>query len=452
MIQSTIVPFTYTASRVIHIYQDPFEAIESSILQKMTDKEAELVVQRGKIELITNSQTSSGYWHVSKSREKFTVLKTPQFGIKVSKSFISKVAAAIYISQKVGDPMICRAISENFPEDSEAQILINLRVPPQIINGKESASKWRPKSTTLLGNATKSTEQRKIRGHEHDKVEWNGVIEFRKWMAYELEKLRFGCKYSGLKLTPENISIERLDESKGYSSANCTFIYKEFQVGHCQWSREKVQSVHYLRKKEVDMDFGPKFFKRLETMVNSCISATKHRNEKRRNHSPSEVTVEKLIRQYIKQNGRCELLTVPLMSEGEWQMSVERLDETKGYIDGNWVLVVLGTQSGYAQWTKEFVEKVWGRNPQFFVSEDVLFDKYHQYRNRSNLVVALQKRSEWSEEEENIITELINKYGTEPVPDRNWKEILPRLNDRSVNACKERRRRIIQRRLKEALP
>lgn len=445
MTQSTMDSFTHTMSRVIHIYQDPSEAIKCSILQKMTDEEAEHVVQCRKIELITSSQTISGYWHVGKSREKFSVLKTPQFGMTETRSFISKVAAAIYISQKVGDPMMCRAISENFPEDSEAQILTNLRVPPQIVNGKESASKWRSKSTKLLGNASRSTKERNIRGREHDKVNWNDINEFRKWMADELEKSGFRCYYSGLKLTLETISLERIDQNKGYNSTNCKFIDIHFQVGHCQWTREKIQNVYHLRNANVEMKYGTDFFKRLEISVIGC-----NRRTIKRNHPQNEVTVKKLIEQYIKQKGRCHYLNIPLMIDGDWQISVERLDETKGYVDGNWVLVTLETQNPFIQWTKEFVGSVWERKPQFFMSEEVLLDKYHEYNNRSIMAIAARKRTEWSEEEENIITELINEYGTEPVPDRIWIELLPQFNDRSVNACKERRR-IIQRRLEEAL-
>ena len=387
MVQTTLDSF---------ILSDVCQHIELSRLQKMTNEEATCVVEDEKIELITSTRITTGYWHVKKCHKKFYVVVTPQYGItKEVYGFRSKVAAAIYVSQKVGDPTVCRAIAQNFSDDSEAQILTNLRIPPSIRSGNKSTSQWCDKSKTLLYGTIRNTKIRNSRGREHDEVEWNrNVYEFRKFMADELEKLGFRCYLGGLKLTPENISIERLDESKGYSSANCTFIYKQFQVGHCQWSREKVQSVHYLRKKEVEMDFGLEFFKRLEKSVAGCDRRTIERS-----HSPSEVTVEKLIHEYVKQDGRCKYLTVPLMSEGEWKMSVERLDESKGYIEGNWVLVVLGTQSPHMQWTKEFVEKVWGPsshpNPQLSVSEEVLLDKYHKYKNRNAFVISARNISPW---------------------------------------------------------
>jgi hypothetical protein len=417
------------------------QEIELSRLQKMTNEEATRVVEDKKIKLITK-YSGTGYWNVSKSNKKFRVLKIPQYGIPKSvNAFRSPIAVAIYISQKVGDPMVCRAISQSFSEDSESQILTNLRIPAGITNQTICESKWRDKSKVLFSGAKSRTKKRNILGRDHAEVEWS-LDEARKFMAYELEKLRFGCNYSDLKLTPENVSIERLDESKGYSSANCVLIDIHFQTGYRQWSREKVQSVHYLRKKEVDMDFGPKFFKRLEKMVNSCISATKRRNEKGRKHSPSEVTVEKLIHEYVKQYGRCKLLAVPLMSVGDWQMSVERLDESKGYIDGNWVLVVLETQNGHAQWTKEFVESLWGPyshpNSRLPVSEEELIDKYDSFKKRNGHAISIRNQVLWTEEELNVVKEVYKKYCNERfLKNGIWKDILP---NRTAKACQEKYR------------
>jgi hypothetical protein len=417
------------------------QEIELSRLQKMTNEEATRVVEDKKIKLITK-YSGTGYWNVSKSNKKFRVHKIPQYGIPKSvNAFRSPIAVAIYISQKVGDPMVCRAISQSFSEDSESQILTNLRIPAGITNQTICESKWRDKSKVLFSGAKSRTKKRNILGRDHAEVEWS-LDEARKFMAYELEKLRFGCNYSDLKLTPENVSIERLDESKGYSSANCVLIDIHFQTGYRQWSREKVQSVHYLRKKEVDMDFGPKFFKRLEKMINSCISATKRRNEKGRKHSPSEVTVEKLIHEYVKQYGRCKLLAVPLMSVGDWQMSVERLDESKGYIDGNWVLVVLETQNGHAQWTKEFVESLRGPyshpNSRLPVSEEELIDKYDSFKKRNGHAISIRNQVLWTEEELNVVKEVYKKYCNERfLKNGIWKDILP---NRTAKACQEKYR------------
>ena len=417
------------------------QEIELSRLQKMTNEEATRVVEDKKIKLITK-YSGTGYWNVSKSNKKFRVLKIPQYGIPKSvNAFRSPIAVAIYISQKVGDPMVCRAISQSFSEDSESQILTNLRIPAGITNQTICESKWRDKSKVLFSGAKCRTKKRNILGRDHAEVEWS-LDEARKFMAYELEKLRFGCNYSDLKLTPENVSIERLDESKGYSSANCVLIDIHFQVGYNQWSCEKVQIVHHLRKKEIEMDFGPKFFKMLEDALNRSRSSTKLRNTRGNNYTQSEITVEKLIRQYIKQGGRCYYLNIPLRMKGDWQMSVERLDESKGYIDGNWVLVVLETQNGHAQWTKEFVESLWGPyshpNSRLPVSEEELIDKYDSFKKRNGHAISIRNQVLWTEEELNVVKEVYKKYCNERfLKNGIWKDILP---NRTAKACQEKYR------------
>jgi hypothetical protein len=426
------------------ILSDVCQHIELSRLQKMTNEEATRVVEDKKIKLITSPSNTTGYWHVGKQPgKKFRVRKIPQYGIiKDIGGFRSKVATAVYISQKVGDPMVCLAIAQNFPETTDAQILTNLRIPAGLTNGEQIGSLWRIKTAKLFNENIESTKKRNSRGRKHDEVEWN-LDELRKWIANELEKLGFRCYLGGLKLTPENVSIERLDESKGYSSANCVLIDIHFQVGYNQWSCEKVQIVHHLRKKEIEMDFGIEFFKKLDHMVDGCNSRTK-----KRNHSPSEVTVEKLTHEYVKQGGRCYYLNIPLRMKGNWQMSVERLDESKGYIDGNWVLVVLETQNGHAQWTKEFVESLWGPfshpNSQLSVSEEDLIDKYNSYKNRNGYAISARNQVRWTDEEITVLKEVLEKYGDEHISKEVWEDILP---NRTLKACEHRCRR-----LKEALP
>jgi len=169
MVQTTLDSF---------IISDVYQEIELSILQKMTDEEALRAAEDKKIELITSSSNTTGYWNVSKSQKKFRVQINRQYGITKSvNGFRSPIAAAIYISQKVGDPMVCRAISQSFPEDSESQILINLCIPAGITNGNICGTKSR-------------TKDRNIHGRNHDEVEWN-LCEFRKFIADELKKLRF---------------------------------------------------------------------------------------------------------------------------------------------------------------------------------------------------------------------------------------------------------------------
>jgi hypothetical protein len=129
-------------------------------------------------------------------------------------------------------------------------------------------------------------------------------------------------------------------------------------------------------------------------------------------------------------------------------MSVERLDESKGYIDGNWVLIVLETQNGHAQWTKEFVESLWGPfshpNSQLSVSEEDLIDKYNSYKNRNGYAISARNQVRWTDEEITVLKEVLEKYGDEHISKEVWEDILP---NRTLKACEHRCRR-----LKEALP
>jgi hypothetical protein len=424
------------------ISNDVCQEIELSTLKKMTDEEATRLVEDEKLILAIRSSIESGFWNITKDKRRrrpWNVRKHQLCRLtKDLAGFQSRIAAAIFVSRRLGN-LVCRAISENFPEESESQILTNLRIP--FIIHKEgrvqSKNTWRSKCEALFNSTKTHTKKRNILGRDHAEVEWS-LDESRKFMADELEKSGFRCKYSDLKLSTKNVSIERLDESKGYSSANCVLIDIHFQSGFRQWSREKVQSIHHLRKKEIEVDFGTEFFKKLDRMVNGCNSRTNQRN-----HSPSEVTTEKLIHQYVKQDGRCELLTVPLMLNGEWQMSIERLDESKGYIDGNWVLTALETQNGHAQWTKEFVESLWGPsshpNSQLSVSEEELIDKYRTHKNRNGYAISARNQVRWTDVEITVLKEVLDKYGDETISKEVWKDILP---NRTWKACEHRCRRL----------
>jgi hypothetical protein len=437
MIQTTLDSF---------ILNDVCQEIELSTLKKMTDEEATRLVEDEKLILAIRSSIESGFWNITKDKRRRRPWKVRKHQLcrltKELTGFQSRIAAAIFISRRLGN-LVCRAISENFPEESESQILTNLRIPCIIYKERRVQSKntWRSKCEALFNSTKAHTKVRNSRGRKHSEVEWN-LDELRIWVANELEKSGFRCNYSGLKLTPENVSIERLDENKGYSSTNCVLIDIHFQTGskhvNTQWTHDKVQSIHHLRKKEIEMDFGIEFFKKLDHMVDGCNYRTKQRN-----HSPSEVTTEKLIHQYVKQDGRCELLTVPLVLNGEWQMSIERLDESKGYIDGNWVLTALETQNGHAQWTKEFVESLWGPsshpNSQLSVSEEELIDKYRSHKNRNGYAISARNQIRWTDVEITVLKEVLDKYGDETISKEVWKDILP---NRTWKACEHRCRRL----------
>jgi hypothetical protein len=200
------------------------------------------------------------------------------------------------------------------------------------------------------------------------------------------------------------LSVERVDEKKGYTDANTVLIILELQSGSrlpgspLQWTRarwdyvcslarayaemtdaEKRQELAYIQgiDAEARLDqqagwsehglllkrvFGKlKFLPdptcdmmsrrmstargRMLTLVSSSRANTKHRNKKlaAAGKPLMEHTIElaDLLALYIKQGGRCAVSRVPLCFSGFFQVSIDRLDTTLGYTTQNIQLVIV---------------------------------------------------------------------------------------------------------------
>ena len=72
-----------------------------------------------------------------------------------------------------------------------------------------------------------------------------------------------------------------------------------------------------------------------------------------------DLTIADVVQQWRNQRGRCTYLNVPLTIDGDWQMSIERVDDKMGYTRDNIVLIVLETQLS-CKWSTEIAERVWG--------------------------------------------------------------------------------------------
>lgn len=385
-------------------------------LQTIDDEEAKTIVENEQLILIPN-KSKTGFWRVKdiksaelKRERPYRIGKLSRYGFR-ELYFKSKIAAAVYISRHLGDS-VCRSIITHYEDESESQILTNIRIPtglviPSVeINGQVYGGKyhrprqdtWRWKTHTMYYSSKRNTRTRNgecygmSNGRRYIKKAGRGLTfnwtidEFRTWCADTLERHNFKCAYSCKKLTQDTASLERLDETKGYSPENCALIDIHFQSAHNRpWSREKFLSVYELRtidtydedevrktinwnqlteferrsKGQRKQQHATELYKRLERMTYDARGNTKSRNSNGCNHEESEITIEYLIELWEKQRGRCYYLNVPMNTCGDWQVSVERIDENKGYTKDNVVLVVLETQNSHAQWSKEFVESVW---------------------------------------------------------------------------------------------
>jgi hypothetical protein len=385
-------------------------------LQTIDDEEAKTIVENEQLILIPDQTNLTGFWHVSHDikmkNQKYRVNRFSQYEFKCHIYFKSKIAAAIYISQHLGHS-VCRSITTWYEDESESQILTNIRIPiglsipnveinGQVYGGDKNVRRytWRHKVLDLYHNSkghtkVRNNEIRYKRGDtyayrqgssmEHT-FNWTSD-EFTLWAADTLERQNFKCAYSGQRLNASTVSLERLDETIGYSPENCILIDIHFQTG-CQWTHEKFQSVYELRDTDTYDDdevrktinwtrmnkseqtqnarrghqHATKLSAAFSILKGSCRSSTSSRNKRGKNHQQSEITTEYLIELWEKQRGRCYYLDIPLNTCGDWQVSVERLDESEGYTKDNVVLVALETQNAYDQWSKEFVKSVWDKS------------------------------------------------------------------------------------------
>ena len=282
---------------------------------------------------------------------------------------------------------------------------------------------------------------------------------------YQMVRRQHGrCAYSGVPMetcTPNShwrMSLERRNNSKGYSRENCVFVAAEFNTGDssrhrgvrketvkgtAQWSRQKVQAVFALQHQRVNLEalhaeiqkadqrlpvewrtaeatrpveqktarqtdeiycsgcarflsphnfsasqrahggyckacrseYNRAYVSTLLGRVQQLLASAK-RNAKRRGQEFS-LDLPQVLEMLERQGGRCNYSRVPLEYKGvhkDWQMSIERLDNSVGYTAGNCVLIAIEFNTpdqsrnkattevfGTAQWSGEKVEHIWGK-------------------------------------------------------------------------------------------
>jgi hypothetical protein len=90
-----------------------------------------------------------------------------------------------------------------------------------------------------------------------------------------------------------------------------------------------------------------KIFKR---KIHNCISICKNRKGHRGNMN---LDIEYLQQLYQEQNGLCYVskIEMSLKVHSNFQISIERIDETNGYVKGNIKFICLEFQNGFQQWT-----------------------------------------------------------------------------------------------------
>jgi hypothetical protein len=167
------------------------------------------------------------------------------------------------------------------------------------------------------------------------------------------------CALSGVVLNPIRskdwaISVDRINNDLGYTPDNVRLVAAEFQHAH-SWTKEKIQDAKQYSL--LKGSFAIKVIRKMQNPIFRMIKVSMshlHRHSKRTPRIAVKLGYDDLIRQYVKQEGRCFYSNIPMTAchDGWWQMSLERLDQEKGYEPYNVVWICLAFQTP-KQWSRE---------------------------------------------------------------------------------------------------
>lgn len=160
------------------------------------------------------------------------------------------------------------------------------------------------------------------------------------------------CYISGMEMHYDKrkwqVSLERLDTTKGYTKENTALCCLEFN-NQAQWSHEKVDdmimnielsekikpiSPAAISNKTSDMYFH------LTRLLDRCVIKSEEKNRL----GSSDLTIDSLIELFKKQNGKCAYSNIPLRcgtSQNSWIASLNRINPLVGYIKSNVCLTCL---------------------------------------------------------------------------------------------------------------
>ena len=288
-------------------------------------------------------------------------------------------------------------------------------LPPHQFSTKRSlcktcdASKVRAYHRTLRGNVNLLVNTARTRSRRKG---WSCSMQ----MEHVLEMLlqqEGRCYYSGVPLEilfPNSnwrMSLERLDNSRTYCQQNCVLVAAEFNSsdhtgkpgvkkkyvqGSSQWSAEKVVSIRESSSSVVHLEMlnqdvtvaHQKGYQKCSSPFQyyrtlrgkSKMMAASARMRSRIRGQPCELNYTDILQMLLEQHGRCFYSGVPLQyhyPHADWMMSLERLDNNVGYVEGNCVLIAaefntadhsrhaVGEVRGSSQWSLAKVMHVWGR-------------------------------------------------------------------------------------------
>jgi len=123
-------------------------------------------------------------------------------------------------------------------------------------------------------------------------------------------------------------------------------------TGECQWTREKWE---YVKNYEFNETYTGKF--NCSLLLGHAKSHSKIRN---RTFSLTREYLDTLMTQL---ENRCALsgILFNFSGKGSWRPSLERIDESRGYVPGNVTFTCIEFNTGNVQWTHELFESQFDR-------------------------------------------------------------------------------------------
>ena len=238
-----------------------------------------------------------------------------------------------------------------------------------------------------------------------DDVEWKTDNEdYLKWLEELVRTTEGLCHISRrpYKFHGESgyvMSPERLDNEITYTKDNTRLICRFFQSGSygnaSQWTPEKFQGVFELRSQEdsaerntwlkeqiklteedLELSKGERtwrarkggrqtcdLYNKLYRLICDSKGTTAKRNDKGRDHAAVEIDIPYLLELIKEHRLRCQYSKVPMNihPHSQWLCSLERIDDTKGYVKGNVALVAHEFNHACAKWSAAICDEFWGK-------------------------------------------------------------------------------------------
>ena len=186
---------------------------------------------------------------------------------------------------------------------------------------------------------------------------------------------------------------------------------------------------------------------RINTLVHNARRNTIKRNKKGRGHA-FNITEEYINKLLDDKDNCCDLSDQPLTSTtGPFQMSLDRIKDSKGYVEGN-VRVVGLVFNTAKKWTKKKFAQVFKNDPMTYIVRDASFEKEKKTRTTRDTHSSREGYAKcWVCETENPITEFYadKSKGCKPCYSRRSKEYkstpIGRLNQLKSDAKQDHNRR-----------